>query len=76
MDRFICQESFKPSLTPPHLLSSEGDGEEAAREEVKRLEKAIADLKARWPVHSVPPSMLEQLEDLEEQLEEARRRAG
>ena len=41
--------------------------------EVKKIEEKIADLKARWPAHSVPPSMWQQLEELEAQLEEAKR---
>ena len=40
---------------------------------IKQLEEEIADLKARWPVHSVKPSMLQQLEELEEALEKAKR---
>jgi len=44
-------------------------------ERVKELEEIIADLKSRWPrpPHSVPPQMLEQLEELEEALKEAKR---
>jgi len=42
---------------------------------VDRLEKQLADLNARWPAHSATPSMLQELEDLEDKLEEARRRA-
>ncbi len=38
-------------------------------ERVKELERQIAELKSRWPAHSVPPAMLQQLEDLEEELE-------
>ena len=38
-------------------------------ERILDLEKRIADLKARLPRHSVPPSMLVELEDLEEELE-------
>ena len=36
---------------------------------IKELERQIAELKSRWPAHSVPPTMLQQLEDLEEELE-------
>jgi hypothetical protein len=47
---------------------------------VKEIEDKIADLKARWPAHSVPPSMWQQLEELENELEKAikmeRRGAG
>ena len=39
---------------------------------ITELEKRIADLKARLPKHSVPPSMLVELDDLEEELEQAR----
>ncbi|MFC1971046.1 histidine kinase [Chloroflexota bacterium] len=44
-----------------------------SKETVREIEEKIADLKARWPAHSVPPSMWQQLEKLEEQLEEAKR---
>jgi ubiquinone/menaquinone biosynthesis C-methylase UbiE len=40
------------------------------------IEAEVADLKARWPAHSVPPSMWQQLEDLEEELERARKEAA
>ena len=39
---------------------------------VRELETKIAELKRRIPPHSVPPSMLEELEELEEQLERAK----
>jgi hypothetical protein len=42
------------------------------KEKVREIEEKIADLKARWPAHSVPLSMWQQLEELEEQLEEAK----
>jgi hypothetical protein len=42
------------------------------KDEVKEIEDKIADLKARWPAHSVPPSMWQELETLEEELEKAR----
>jgi hypothetical protein len=40
--------------------------------ERKKIEQAIAALKARWPVHSVPPKMWQQLEEPEERLEQAK----
>jgi ubiquinone/menaquinone biosynthesis C-methylase UbiE len=43
---------------------------------VNEIEAAIAELKSRWPKHSVPPRMWQQLEDLEEQLEKAKKEAG
>ena len=42
---------------------------------LKEIEAKIADLKARWPAHSVPPSMWQQLEDLENELEKAQKEA-
>jgi len=42
-------------------------------DKVREIEDKIADLKARWPAHSVPPSMWQQLEELEAELEEAKR---
>jgi tRNA (adenine37-N6)-methyltransferase len=35
---------------------------------VDELKQQIADLKKRWPAHSVAPAMMEQLDDLEEEL--------
>ena len=40
---------------------------------IKEIEGKIADLKARWPPHSVPPSMWMQLEELEDELKAARK---
>jgi len=37
---------------------------------IERLEKRLADLKARMPAHSIPPSMMIELDELEEQLAE------
>ena len=42
-------------------------------DKVREIQDKIADLKARWPAHSVPPSMWQQLELLEEELAEAAR---
>ncbi len=36
---------------------------------IRELEEKIAELKSRIPPHSVPPRMLEELEDLELELE-------
>jgi len=43
------------------------------KDKVGEIEERIADLKARWPAHSVPASMWQQLEELEDELEEAKR---
>ncbi|MDO8473480.1 MAG: histidine kinase [Dehalococcoidia bacterium] len=41
---------------------------------IRGIEDKIVELKARWPAHSVPPSMWQMLEDLEEELERARKK--
>ena len=38
-------------------------------ERIQELEEEIAAVKARLPKHSVPPAMIIELEDLEEELE-------
>jgi len=43
--------------------------------EIDELKERIADLKARLPKHSVPPSMQIELEELENALERAQLRA-
>ena len=40
---------------------------------IKELEEKLVDLKGRWPAHSVPRSMCQELEELEEELEKAKR---
>jgi hypothetical protein len=46
------------------------------RRTIEELERRIADLEARLPRHSVPPTMLIRLEELEEVLERARSEAA
>ncbi len=41
-------------------------------DKVKEIEAKIADLKARWPAHTVPISMWQELEELEDDLEKAK----
>jgi hypothetical protein len=43
---------------------------------VEELEKKIAELRRRIPPHSIPPIMLQELEELEEELERARQQSG
>ncbi len=45
------------------------------RESTQKLEERIADLKARMPAHSVRPSMVQELEELEEKLRTAREKS-
>jgi len=43
-------------------------------EQIAQLEREIEEIKARMPKHSVPPSLIIELEDLEDELEELRAR--
>jgi uncharacterized protein (DUF169 family) len=43
------------------------------KKSIKEIEEEITELKARWPAHSVPSTMWQKLEELEEQLERARK---
>jgi molybdopterin converting factor small subunit len=40
---------------------------------VEELRQKIADLKDRWPAHSTSPALMQQLDELEAELEEALR---
>ena len=70
----------------PHGYRNTGDGvlrficviphPPTAAERVDDLEKRISDLKKRLPKHSVPPAMLIELDDLEDELEQARAEAA
>lgn len=44
---------------------------ETNNKRVQELEAKIADLKRRWPAHSIPPALMQELDDLEEELAEA-----
>jgi tRNA-Thr(GGU) m(6)t(6)A37 methyltransferase TsaA len=47
------------------------------KDRVEELKQQIADLKKRWPAHSVPSAMMEQLDELEEELmRELKERGG
>jgi hypothetical protein len=47
-----------------------------SKSKVERLKEQIADLKKRWPAHSVPPALMEQLDELEEELRRELVRSG
>ena len=42
--------------------------------EIAVLEARLADLKARLPAHSIPPAMMAELDEIEEQLDQAKSR--
>lgn len=56
-----------------HIYARADVGMDAA---VYEIEQRIAALRARWPAHSAPPAMWQQLFDLEEELELARHGCG
>ena len=43
---------------------------------ITALEQQINELKARWPAHSVPAALMEQLDELEEALAAERKELG
>lgn len=44
-------------------------------DKIEALKKEIANLKSQWPAHSVPPTMLQRLDELEEELEKELQKA-
>jgi len=57
-----------------HIVAARQANASRADAQAGKLEAQLADLKARWPAHSVRPAMLQELEELEEQLEKAKQR--
>jgi hypothetical protein len=55
------------NLLPNNASCIEPQGPDPER--VRWLREQIAEMKKRWPPHSVPASMLQRLEDLEDELE-------
>ena len=53
------------------MIASESDDDGLARR-VAELEAALADLERRMPAHSVPASLVIQMEELEDELAQAR----
>ncbi len=56
----------QPQDQPPYPVS----------DHARQLREQIAELRKRWPPHSAPPSLLQRLEDLEEELENELHRSG
>ena len=46
------------------------------KKRLKQLEEELAALKARLPRHSIPPAMIIELEDLEDEIEMLRSRVA
>jgi hypothetical protein len=53
-------------------MTAETTRNETNSDRIRELQERIADLKKRWPAHSTPPAMLQQLDELEEELEQER----
>ena len=53
-----------------------GGLKKVSSERIEELKRQIAELKGRWPAHSVPPAMFQQLEELEEELEKELKKAA
>lgn len=45
-----------------------------SEQRLSQLEKELADLRLRWPAHSVKPVMLQELEELEEEIDTLKKR--
>ena len=45
------------------------------RDRILTLEREIAEIKRRWPPHSAPPQLLRRLDELEGELEQAKKGA-
>jgi len=57
-------------------VSPETGPDAQLQQQVAGLEKRLADLQDRLPAHSIPPSMLAEMDELDAQLAEARRQLG
>ena len=55
-------------------MSSASETREQLEQEIAAIEARIADCQRRLPAHLIPPSMLAELDELDEQLANARRR--
>jgi hypothetical protein len=54
----------------------QGDVESVVKKDNPRilaLEREIDEIKRRWPPHSVPPQLLRRLDELEDELERAKK---
>ena len=45
-------------------------GRDGMNSRIDELKDQIGELKRNWPKHSVPPGLIQQLDDLEEELEQ------
>ncbi|AFM00354.1 hypothetical protein Desde_1966 [Desulfitobacterium dehalogenans ATCC 51507] len=70
-----CEECMESCMHGAITFRGE-DQAGKARQELKQrlmeLQTELTDLRARWPAHSLKPSLIIQLEDLEEEIREIR----
>jgi len=59
-------------LLLPRNFDTKKEVNKMSTDRIREIEKKLAELKERIPVHSAPPSMLLQLEELEDELEKAK----
>jgi len=73
--RYVINQ-FKQRLPTQKIetyrTATRGLRSEINNDKVKELKAKLADLRARWPAHSVPPRMWQELEELEDELKKAR----
>ncbi len=50
------------------------DNAQNLKDQIERLEAQLADLQARLPAHSIPPNLIEKLDEIDEQLQAAKSR--
>jgi hypothetical protein len=55
-------------------MTKQPETREQIEEQIAIIEARIADCQKRLPAHSIPPSMLAELDELDEQLADARKR--
>ena len=68
----MIEHSLKREGTMQHRqedpAAAHGPGADEREARIRVLIRRIDELRARWPRHSVPPAMMQELEDLEEEL--------
>lgn len=70
--------NFTPGRNPAG--KSAGDERQPQRhpstkERILQIQRQIEDLKKRWPAHSVPPAMMQELDELEAELAQEQEKA-
>jgi len=64
---------LKPNGT---VIQKRSDEQMRTEERLAQLENELADLRSRWPAHSVKPQMIEEMEKMEDEIEQLKRMLG